>query len=305
VPAAADCPVGKRTFVATLIIDDPCNDDELELPAIAFQHGNDEPDATQFILSGEWSKTITPNFGVTIGENWIDLHTPGRGSATGFDNLATSFKCEFVRDGSTETVFSTALLTDWRGTGRKAVGAESFTTFTPIMYAGKGFNFLPESMKFLRPLGITGELGYAFPTASSTAERDEDTGALVTNLNPQTLVWGGSVQYSMAYLKSRVQDLGLPDVVNHLIPIVEWELETETSNFSGREPTTGTINPGLIYLGEKIQLSVEAIIPVNNASGDGLGVIGALHLHSEELFPNSWIGKPLFGASQETEKNED
>jgi hypothetical protein len=34
------------------------------------------------------------------------------------------------------------------------------------------------------------------------------------------------------------------------------------------ERTTGTINPGLIYVGDTYQLAVEAIIPVNRASGD-------------------------------------
>ena len=47
-----------------------------------------------------------------------------------------------------------------------------------------------------------------------------------------------------------------------MIPIVEWNLSTETSNFSGEERTTGTINPGAIYVADKFQLAVEAIIPV-------------------------------------------
>jgi hypothetical protein len=34
-------------------------------------------------------------------------------------------------------------------------------------------------------------------------------------------VYGGSLQYSMPYLKTEVKDLGLPDLINHLIPIVE------------------------------------------------------------------------------------
>ena len=76
-----------------------------------------------------------------------------------------------------------------------------------------------------------------------------------------------------------------------------------TANFNGQERTKGTINPGLIYLGEKIQLSVEAIIPVNSASGDGVGFIGALHFHTDELYPSS-REKPLFGASPEKEKDE-
>ena len=53
--------------------------------------------------------------------------------------------------------------------------------------------------------------------------------------------------------------------------------ETQAANFDGKDRTTGTINPGLIYNTEKYQLSLEAILPVNRASGDGLGG-AALHL---------------------------
>ena len=100
----------------------------------------------------------------------------------------------------------------------------------------------------------------------------------------------------MPYLKSSVQDLGLPAFINRLIPIVELNLSTETSNFSGEERTTGTINPGAIYVADKFQLAVEAIIPVNRASGDNVGVMGQLHFYLDDIFPHS-IGKPLFGAN--------
>jgi hypothetical protein len=116
--------------------------------------------------------------------------------------------------------------------------------------------------------------------------------------NPRSLVWGGSIQYSMPYLKSAVVDAGLPDFVNRLIPLVEWSLQTQTDNFDGEERTTGTINPGLIYVGDKFQLSGEAIIPVNRESGDGVGGMGQLHLYLDDIFPDTY-GQPLFASSQQ------
>jgi hypothetical protein len=41
--------------------------------------------------------------------------------------------------------------------------------------------------------------------------------------------------------------------------------------------TTGTINPGVIYVGGTYQIGLEAIIAVNGASGNGIGVLGQLH----------------------------
>src|SRR5262249_28601959 len=116
-----------------------------------------------------------------------------------FDNLGTSFKYQFVGDAHRELAMSASLGIDWGGTGAKAIGAEPFTTLTPTWFAGKGFGFLPEQLKLLRPLGITTELGYSFPTQSSAREMED--GTFVETRNPQFLVWGGSLQYSFPYLK--------------------------------------------------------------------------------------------------------
>jgi hypothetical protein len=91
-----------------------------------------------------------------------------------------------------------------------------------------------------------------------------------------------------------VTDLGLPAFVNHLVLITEFNFQTATSNFDGKDRTTGTINPGLVYLADKYQLGVEAIIPVNRASGDDVGVIGNIHFFLEDILPHS-LGRPLFG----------
>ena len=155
-------------------------------------------------------------------------------------------------------------------------------------------------MKFFKPLAVTAQLGYSIPTESSTTEFDVATGLLTTTPNPRFFNWGGSLQYSMPYLKSSVQDLGLPDFLNRMVPLVEWNLSTQVSNFDGGERTTGTINPGVIYVADKYQLGVEAIVPVNRASGDGVGVIGQLHLYLDDIFPNS-LGRPLFAATPKPE----
>jgi hypothetical protein len=107
--------------------------------------------------------------------------------------------------------------------------------------------------------------------------------------------WGGSLQYSMPYLKSAVVDLGLPDFFNHLIPLVEASLQTPVSNtFSSGTVTTGTISPGVIWVGKYYQVGVEALIPINRQSGTSVGVIAQLHLYLDDIFPST-IGRPLFG----------
>ena len=291
-PASAHCIVGNRFFPSTLIVDDPCVADEMSMPTIAEFKNGDDPSAQELDISGEFDKTITKNFGVSIGDTWVHLNVPGGGSVQGFDNLESGFKYQFLTVPAAELAMSVSLDVDWGGTGNRAVGADPFTTLTPTFFVGQGFGFLPESMKFFKPLAVTAQVGYALPTESTTSSIDESSGLLTTTPNPQFLAWGGSLQYSMPYLKSAVQDLSLPDFFNHLIPLVEWDLETQVANFDGGERTTGTINPGVIYVANKYQLSVEAMIPVNRASGDDVGVIGQLHLYLDDMFPNSF-GRPL------------
>jgi hypothetical protein len=292
-PANAHCIVGNRFFPATIAVDDPCVADELSLPTIAGFKNGDNPSADEINIAGEYSKTITPNFGISFEEAWIHLDSPGGGTASGFDNLGTSFKYQFVRDADRELAMSVSLDADWGGTGSKAVDAEPFTTLTPTFFLGKGFGFMHTPL--LKPFAITSQVGYAIPTKSSTSAPDEETGLIATTPNPHSVAWGGTLQYSMPYLKSSVRDFGLPGFVNHLIPLVELDLSSEVSNFDGEEPTTGTVNPGVIYVADKFQLAAEAIIPINRASGDGVGVVGQLHLYLDDIFPRS-IGKPLFGA---------
>ena len=242
-PANAHCIIGNRFFPATLIVDDPCVNDELSIPTIAAFKNGDVPSADELDISGEYSKTITENFGVSLGETWVHLNEPGSGTHAGFDNLETSFKYQFVSDASGELAMSASLDLDWGGTGSSSIGAESFTTLTPTLFVGKGFGFLPDSMKYFKPFAVTAQLGYSIPTESSTAEIDADTGLLTTSPNPRFFNWGGSLQYSLPYLKSSVQDLGLPAFVNRLVPLVEWNLSTQVSDLDGGESTTGTIKP--------------------------------------------------------------
>ena len=105
------------------------------------------------------------------------------------------------------------------------------------------------------------------------------------------------MQYSMPYLKSEIQDLQLPDFINHLIPIVEFQMSTPVANnFGNSFLSTGTINQ--VPLGWQLfpGNGLEAQVPVNSASGHGVGVIGQLHLYLDDMFPKT-VGQPLLGGT--------
>jgi hypothetical protein len=194
---------------------------------------------------------------------------------------------------------SVGLSIEWGGTGAESVGAEPFHHYTPNLYFGKGLGDLPDTLSWIRPVAITGQVGYSIPARNSTTTFgiDPDTGnpTVDTQFNPRVLNWGATIQYSMPYLKSAVVDLGLPEFINHLIPLVEATLQTPVANtLTSGTMTTGTINPGIIWVGSTFQVAVEALIPINRQSGTNVGVIAQLHLYLDDIDPRG-IGKPIFG----------
>ena len=294
--ASAHCFVGGRFLPATLIVDDPCVADELSLPTASWMRNGDDPSAKEVDISGEFSKRLTDTFGVSVGSTWTRVRPPGGPSVSGWQDLDTSFKSQFYTNPEHEFVMSAALGVEWGGTGSNNVGADSFSTLTPTFFFGKGFGDLPESFSWVRAFAVTGQVGYAVPTKSTIITVD-DGGDLSIENNPSILQYGGTLQFSMPYLKSSVIDAGLPDFINHLIPIVEANFETPVSNNIGTGlGTTGTVNPGLIWVGNYCQVGAEAIIPVNRASGTGTGVIAQLHIYLDDLFPDT-IGRPLLADS--------
>jgi hypothetical protein len=295
--------VGNRFFPATLGIDDPGVNDELAFPTVDSFNTGDVPPVKQRDISGEFSKRITEDFAISFGTTYTFLGPidPTAHGANGFQNLDTTFKYRVFKSAEHEFVMSVGLSVEWGGTGSSTVGAEPFNHYVPNIYFGKGLGDLPDMLSWLRPVAITGQVGYAIPGQNSTTTFgvDPDTGATTTDteFHPQVLNWGGSIQYSMPYLKSAVMDLGLPDFINHLIPLVEANLQTPVANtLTSGTLTTGTINPGVIWVGTYFQVGVEALIPINRQSGSNVGVIAQLHMYLDDIDPRG-IGKPIFGGA--------
>src|ERR1700733_15134555 len=286
--AFAHCFVGARFFPATLAIDDPCVADELSLPTVSWSKTADMPPATEWDVSAEISKRITEDLGISIGDTWSQINQPGGPKMAGFADLETTLQYQLLKDNQHEFAELLGLIVDWGGTGAVDSGiATPYTLLTPTYYFGKGFGDLPDSAGWLRAFAVTGQIGYQIPSRSFDLVQQ----AFI----PQVLAWGGSIQYSMPYLKSEIQDLQLPDFINHLIPIVEFQMSTPAeNNFGNSFVTTGTINPGVIWVGSYFQVGLEAQVPVNAQSGHGIGVLGQLHIYLDDIFPKT-IGQPLIG----------
>ena len=293
--------VGNRFFPATIGIDDPGVNDELSLPTVDSFKTGDDPPVRQRDVSSEFSKRITEDFAVSFGSTYTFLGPtdPTATGANGFQNFDTTFKYRVYKNPEHEFVMSVGVSVEWGGTGIKSVGAEPFNVYTPNLYFGKGLGDLPDTLSWIRPVAITGQVGYAIPGRNSTTtfSVDPDSGNITADneFHPRVLNWGATIQYSMPYLKSAVMDLGLPEFINHLIPLVEATLQTPVANtFTSGTLTTGTINPGVIWVGNTFQFAIEALIPINRQSGTNVGVVAQLHLYLDDIDPRG-IGKPIFG----------
>jgi hypothetical protein len=298
--ASAHGLIGQRFFPATLTIDDPFVADELSLPTVLHirNRGSDDgPPALQTDLSGELSKRLSPNLGLSLGGSYTFLDPIPGESTSGFDNMEVSLKYVFWQNPEHELLVSAGVSWDVGGTGSKKIGAESFDTVTPQLFFGKGFGDLTGALDWVRPAALTGAFGLDIPTRrfNTTYSLDDDGNVEITReLNAKTFNWGFSVQYNLQYLQSFVQDVGLPQPFNRMIPIVEFAMQTPIEGpHAGR--TTGTINPGIIWFGRYFQLGLEAVIPVNTMSGKNVGVLAQIHFYLDDIAPKIFTWTPFNG----------
>jgi hypothetical protein len=273
---------GARFFPATIQTDDPFVADEGSLPTIAWNptaaDGSHETD-----FGVDLAKRITTNFGVTFSEQYRVVRPPGSPQVVGWDALSTGQQYQLFVDAEHEAMGLIGLREVWGRTGSKALGQSDFTTLSPTFDFGKGMGNLPDSMRWLRPFAITGNVSVDFPTKSFSSDG---------TLNPNVLNFGVAIEYSLQYLQSQVSNVGLAPPFDRLTPLVEITSSTPLNRVSSS--TTGIIAPGVIWSGQYFQVGAEMLIPYGSGQGHGVGGVLQLHFYLDDIFPDS-IGKPLLG----------
>ena len=276
---------GPRFFPATIATDDPFVADELALPTIAGFKDEEGVQTTSY--SGDFAKRITSNFGLEFGGTYLQMRPSGGPKAEGFDNFSVGAKYQLLVDPMSEAILAVGLDVDLGGSGAKRIGAEDFTTFTPALFFGKGFGDLADAASFMRAFALTGSAGISLPTKVKVPD---DAGGFEDI--PHVLQIGLALEYSFPYLQSQVRNIGLGAPFDRMIPVVELSLETPLDHGGGK--TVGTVNPGVLWAGQYVQLGLEAMIPLNHASGHAVGFLAQLHFYVDDLLPRS-LGRPLFG----------
>jgi hypothetical protein len=292
---AAQEVIGRRLFADQLVISEPFVEDELSLPSILHIRrpatDREAPRALATQFGGELKKRLTPNLEGSVSGGLTLLTRAGSSSLAGFDNLEIGLKYQFLRNPAREAVASVAL--DWEvgGTGRTAIGAESFHTVSPAILFGKGFGDLPDVLAGFKPFALAGLLGASLPTRSHTWTLSGNEVTIVSH--PDLLKWGVVIEYSLLYLQSHVRDLGLPTPLDRVVPLAELDFQTAVDRGAAGK-TVGTANVGAVWVGTSVEIGVEVVVPFNERSGKNVGLRVFLRIGLDELFGGR-LGRPLFG----------
>jgi hypothetical protein len=270
---------GDYFFPPTIQTDDPFATDELTLPVVQIFRNPASPGVPRTLetdFSSEFDKEIFPKFAVGIIFNYIILDPHNQPATAGFDNLGFDWKYQLFENPEHQFIFSVGGEVDIGGTGSKAIGRESFSTYTPTIYFGKAFGDLPDSLKYWKPFAITGTLGYVIPGEA---------------VDPNALNWGLAVEYSIPYLQQHVQEIDWLRPVRNAFPLVEFVGNSPLNHGGGY--STLTINPGFLWETHYFQVGAEAVIPANRATGVNVGAVLQFQVYIDDIWPKVF-GYPVF-----------
>ena len=284
---------GNRYFDGTLGFDNPAVADEAILPLYnQLNFPTQGSNVGDNRINWAFARLLTPTLAFTADSGWIHQNWP-IGHTSGADKADIGLKYEAYRDNRHETLVSVGLAWGIGHSGARGVGADAPNTIQPAVFFGKGFGDLPDSLSWLRPFAVTGAVSVEIPTSgTSTALVNSVPGELTPAvLRTDTIMhWGLSLQYSTFYLTPRYTGrLPREEPLDQFIPLVEFAFDSPM-----RSKPAATMNPGLAYVGDKYQVAMEAIVPLNNAAGRSAGVRAQLLLFTDDLIP-SLFGQPVFG----------
>lgn len=273
---------GDTFFPPTITADDPFSKDEFAV-SIGSTHQAAEFGGAltrETDLGFGFNKEIFTKFALGISGAWTYLSTPGTPSVNGFQNFVLSTKYQLWENSEHRFILSVGGYWNIGGTGGRVVGVDSFSTFTPSVFFGKGMGDLPDSVAYLRPIVLTSVIGEEVPAKAASSN---------------ALDYAFAFEYNLGYFQQQIRDIGLPHPFRDMIPLVEVALTTPENRGGGA--TTGTINPGILYESRYFQIGAEAVIPINHQSGPDVGFLVNVNLYIDDLLPKLF-GHPLFGGNE-------
>ncbi len=249
--------VGDRYFPPTVVVDDPFAANEIH--AVAGRTANisiDRVDSATGNL-GLLGGSVEPldGLGISLDATYRSPNGNLNNGSSGFDNLYYRVKQEAWTDKRHEFQFSLGLSGEIANTGSK--GSDGYSNYVPSILFAKGLGDLPDELAWLKPAAVTGVIGYQVPSIRNA---------------PQAINWGLTLQYSFMYLNDHVRPTGWSDFANRLIAIVEFPMQT-CMNVGCKNQAIGSINPGVVWVGDHFNIATELVVPSSSTSGKSTGFL--------------------------------
>ena len=272
--------VGQRSFIEPFITEDVNPKNELVIARPEWDHARD---GRTLSFGFGLEKKISDRFSLTLDSSWLDI-TPkpaAKPHASGFDNLGVTLKYAFFVDPVHEAIASIALEST-APTGTEKVGAEQNASFKPFLLYGKGLNELPDSLEYLRPLGVQGDAGFEIA---------------IDRARTTTLAHNVAIEYSIPYLQQAVHDFGLAWPLSNFIGDAEFNFE---HGVNGEEQGRSKVfvTPGFVYMDRYVELGVAGRFPLNDRAHQELdwGIVWIVDLFIDDILP--WTRWQLIGGMQ-------
>jgi len=287
---AAPYVAGNRVFPATPTTEDPFVAGEAAFGVTHFRHGAEDSDSAfdETRLGSAIDLRLTEDLGIGLEGEYVIQDPDHESNRYGFDNLEAHVKYQFYVNDEHELLLSAGVVHEFGGTGADRIGAEDVGSTTPTFYFAKGFGDLPERMKYLRPLALTGTFGYQISDDRSNKVSTIDPSIGMTSIeedhHPNFFVAGGALEYSLKYLQGNVEYLGLPRFIGRLTPLVEFTYQTPVTKPYGEMPQA-LIAPGVIYSDIGFDLGAEALVPLTKETGTGVGGVVQLTVFLDRIMP--------------------
>lgn len=268
-------PAWTRDFNA-IQTDDPFLDDQITLQIRHRRERGDThrrgPSVTR--IQSEFSKSLGGGCSVLIAGNYQHIDVAGAGTRSGTDDVEVGAHYQFLDQPATESAAAVNLRYAVGGSGDERAGAENHSRIAPELVFAHGLDRVPQSLRYLRPLGVTAKLGAEIPVAGRGSE-------------PAEIVTGLSAEYDLKRWQ-RLAGVHLPAPLPDMAATVEFEFETCVERGCTGH-TAMSAFPGLLWYGRVMQFGVEAELPLDRDSGGGAGLLSELTVSLEPLYRHGLV----------------
>ncbi len=262
--------VGDYTFLEPIVAEDANPKNEFDILAPRWIR---TAEGRQFSLGFSLEKKISDDSSVTIGSSWSDFSPKQGRPVSGFDNLDLMLKYAVLTLDEHEMRISGALEMSLP-TGNPSAGAETHFRLGPEILWAKGMGDLPSRgwIKYLRPLGLQGDVGY---TSTTTGRTNHD------------LFADEVIEYSIPYLSNSVSDFGLRWPLRNIYLYSEFNYDELIAGPPGTTFPAIFATPGIAYMDYYVELSLATQFALNRASvrENHAAILGLVDVFIDDIFP--------------------